>query len=279
MNELSPEAKVLFRVARDAFSPSASRVMATYAALEARASVPTSKAPAPSGSATLSPTGWGLWRLIGLGVLVTIGTGYAVIGSRFLSEANNLVADDFARGLDAKSVAPREPVTSPQTSPAVRQASDLQEDEAVSASVKRDKVVGVSKVRDARSTSHQRRKPNAPIARPLASEDIDDSLSQEIALLRGARAALERRDAAEALVLLDRHKTLYPLGTLKQEQLVTRVLALCVLGRDLEARAVAREFMRVAPASPHLARIRASCAGALGSASNRAKGHSQARGE
>lgn len=48
--------------------------------------------------------------------------------------------------------------------------------------------------------------------------------------------------------------------SLQQEQLVTRILALCILRRNREARALARALQRAARRSPHLARIHASCA-------------------
>jgi hypothetical protein len=269
MNELSPEAKVLFRVAQDAFSPSVSRLMATYTALEARASVHTSEAPAASGNAALNPAGWSVWRLIGLGVLVTLGTGSAVLGARYFSEANNrssesTTTDSIARPFKSEPDVPQEPVISSEKLPSVLRSSAPLKDKTTSASTKGDKVIGLSKAREAHRDSHQSRKPSERLAPPSVSNEIDDSLSREIALLTAARAALDRRDAAEALVLLDRHRTLYPLGTLKQEQLVTRVLALCLLGRTSDARAVARELKRAAPRSPHLARIRSSCAGELG---------------
>lgn len=266
MNELSPEAKILLRFARDAFSPKASRLKATYAALEARASVPMREAPTPSGNLAFDPTQWGLWRLIGVGVLVTLGTGSAVLGARFLSEtkvqsSEPAVADSVTRNSESRSNFFREPNDPSVSSPSIHRSSEPQDDEATSAPVKGDSIVGISKGGKGRRDSRLYRKSSKRSKRLFVSDDIDDSLSQEIALLRSARAALDRRDAARALALLDQHRALYPLGTLQQEQLVTRVLALCVLGRDSEARAAARELKRAAPRSPHLARIRASCAG------------------
>jgi hypothetical protein len=84
-------------------------------------------------------------------------------------------------------------------------------------------------------------------------------LAPELALLRDARAALDRHDPQTALSLLDRHAQRYPAGTLQQERLATRALALCALGRGAEAAAAARELARVAPGSPYLASVRAAC--------------------
>jgi hypothetical protein len=87
----------------------------------------------------------------------------------------------------------------------------------------------------------------------------DDSLARELALLRDARNALDRHDPARALALADQHAALFASGTMRQEQLATRVLALCALKRRAEAIAAERELTRIAPRSPHLMRIRSSC--------------------
>jgi len=111
--------------------------------------------------------------------------------------------------------------------------------------------------------------PEAPDARPeetlQTAEDeptsapVNDSLAGELALLRRARTALDRRDAQAALSFAKRHAALYPRGTLRQERLATQILALCGLQRPEEARVLVRELERVAPRSPHLMRIRTSC--------------------
>ncbi len=91
------------------------------------------------------------------------------------------------------------------------------------------------------------------------SAEVNDSLAGELALLRRARTALDRRDPQAALSLAKQHAALYPRGTLRQERLATQILALCGLQRPEEARVLVRELERVAPRSPHLMRIRTSC--------------------
>jgi hypothetical protein len=86
-----------------------------------------------------------------------------------------------------------------------------------------------------------------------------DTLGGEVSVLRDARVALERGDARKALNLLDRHAALHPRGALVEEQLAARALSLCALGRAAEARSVSARLERLAPRSPHLPRIRASC--------------------
>jgi hypothetical protein len=77
-------------------------------------------------------------------------------------------------------------------------------------------------------------------------------------ILRDARAQL-KGDPEKALNTLDRHAQLHPHGTLAEEQLAARALALCSLGRTAEARAVMAKLERVAPRSPHLLRVKSSC--------------------
>lgn len=94
---------------------------------------------------------------------------------------------------------------------------------------------------------------------PANAPEADDSLAPELALLREARAALDRHDPLTALSLLDRLAQRYPAGTLQQERLAARARALCALGRGAEADATAHELARVAPGSPYLASVRAAC--------------------
>lgn len=89
---------------------------------------------------------------------------------------------------------------------------------------------------------------------------IADTLTEELALLRGARAALERGEAERALVFLDRHEERFEHGVLTQERLATRALALCATGQTVDARRTARVLQQLAPRSPHLMRLRSSCA-------------------
>jgi hypothetical protein len=98
-----------------------------------------------------------------------------------------------------------------------------------------------------------------PSSLALGSPHPDGSLPAELSLLRSARAALEGGDASGALTLLDSYARSYPHGTLQEEMLASRVLALCALGRVEEARGSARRLELIAPRSLHLAQVRASC--------------------
>jgi hypothetical protein len=99
----------------------------------------------------------------------------------------------------------------------------------------------------------------APTSAAKPTPPADDSLALEIALVRSARRALARGDAHEALTYTQQYAARFPNGRLRQERLATRVLALCALHRNGEARAATQSLEEMAPRSPHLMRIRASC--------------------
>jgi hypothetical protein len=98
----------------------------------------------------------------------------------------------------------------------------------------------------------------API---VTAEPVDTALREEVSFLRAAHLALDRGDATRALGLLDRYADAYPRGTLEEESLATRALSLCALARVAAAKDVARRLESLAPRSPYLTRVRASCAG------------------
>jgi hypothetical protein len=85
------------------------------------------------------------------------------------------------------------------------------------------------------------------------------SVEAEMLLIGEAREALQSRDAAHALLLLDEHADRFPSGALGEERDALRVTSLCALGRVAEARAAASQFLRASPDSPHAGRVRASC--------------------
>jgi hypothetical protein len=100
----------------------------------------------------------------------------------------------------------------------------------------------------------------APPAAPAQSKVVDDSLAREIALLKRARAALDRKDPRAALAITDEYAAQFASGVMRQERLATRVLALCALHRRADAVDAKHELERIAPRSPHLMRLRTSCA-------------------
>jgi outer membrane protein assembly factor BamD (BamD/ComL family) len=81
-------------------------------------------------------------------------------------------------------------------------------------------------------------------------------------MLADVQRALKAGRAAMALDALDRYTEQCPEGLLLEEATVSRVLALCALGRVQDARRWADEFLRRYPTSPLLPRVQATCSGA-----------------
>ncbi|HVR20495.1 MAG TPA: hypothetical protein VMS65_12380 [Polyangiaceae bacterium] len=102
----------------------------------------------------------------------------------------------------------------------------------------------------------ERRAADVPGAVPTGAA----SLAEETRLLQAAQRELARKNTSVALALLDEHATRFPRGALAQERSAARVLALCDLGRSGDARRAAQAFIRSAPQSPLVPRLRASCA-------------------
>jgi hypothetical protein len=84
-------------------------------------------------------------------------------------------------------------------------------------------------------------------------------LERELAFLAEVQAALKRGDAAEALRRLDGHRT--DDTEFMAERRAARVLALCAVGSDEQARQALAEFLRAHPTSPQRAAVEGSCAG------------------
>jgi len=106
-------------------------------------------------------------------------------------------------------------------------------------------------------------KPTA-IVRPVvtaAPVPTTPSIEEETSLLLTSQGALREGDAARALALLDDHARRFPNGALAEERDASRVLALCALGRTVEAKTAGQTFLAAHPRSPAAARVRASCGG------------------
>ena len=82
------------------------------------------------------------------------------------------------------------------------------------------------------------------------------SLADEVARLDGARRALSAHEPDVALGTLDAYRANHPQGTLAPEALRLRVEAWLAKGDSRRARALAHEFLRAYPQSPHAATLR-----------------------
>jgi hypothetical protein len=122
-----------------------------------------------------------------------------------------------------------------------------------------------------------------PVAEAKAARSVRperSTLAEETRLLERARAALAAGDPAGALGLATEHTRTYPRGALAEEAAVTRILALCRLGRTLEASGATARFLALSPKSPLRGRVEASCGGSsLSVTDRRAPGHSGVEGD
>ena len=94
-----------------------------------------------------------------------------------------------------------------------------------------------------------------PVLRARPTRD----LAAELAQLRGITEALRMRAGEEALQRAEAYLRAQPPGAFAPEARLHRVEALCLLGREEEARAAAAQFVRELPSSSLRARITAVC--------------------
>jgi len=87
------------------------------------------------------------------------------------------------------------------------------------------------------------------------------SFYEELAYLRRAQAALRRQESALALGLMQSLDRLSSGGALLSERAMTKVLSLCLLDRQEEALAIARELLVSEGGSLYTERLSRSCAG------------------
>ena len=98
-----------------------------------------------------------------------------------------------------------------------------------------------------------------PAARTATNAEEAPNLAREIELVQGARAALARGDASEALRMLDVHDHEFPSGTLGPEARVLRIEALVRAGGDrnvARANALGDAFLAEHPSGPQARRVR-----------------------
>lgn len=103
-----------------------------------------------------------------------------------------------------------------------------------------------------------KRRPEAPMLSERMPNQ-ESSLSAEVASLREIQAFLAVGDGARALAASDRYLAEHRAGTLRDEHLAARVLALCLVGDETRARAAARLFVATSGASPLVPRLAHSC--------------------
>jgi hypothetical protein len=91
---------------------------------------------------------------------------------------------------------------------------------------------------------------------PVSAPRRQDALTQEVALLSRAVAALNAGRAGEALTTLNEHQRQFPRGVLGVERKAAKAQALCSLGRLSEGRA---ELAHLSPKSTAASRAKQVC--------------------
>ncbi|HEY1956089.1 MAG TPA: hypothetical protein VGH28_10755 [Polyangiaceae bacterium] len=92
---------------------------------------------------------------------------------------------------------------------------------------------------------------HARVAAPVAS-----SITQQVAALDRARAALDAGDPARAVRLVDAYESEYASGAFVQEAEVVRIESLVRAGKTADADRAGKHFLASYPRSPHDARVR-----------------------
>lgn len=298
MTELSPDAKKLFETAREAFSPDEARLHALHSALQARLAAPSATATAATKVALLTKTTALIGLGLVTAAVISVKTFAPQAVPQAVSQAPVHVSAPIVTTSSLSTRAAQPPAAEEVAAAATPSASAtavapsamptrvLEPTVAAAVvvpklSVARATVQSPTRVTPrAQTTSREAPPTTAIVARapemPIATERETptpepavreqpiapraDNLADELALMQRAHAALERGDAAAALGVLDQHEERFSRGILTQERIATRALALCSVGRTAEARSAARGLLRLAPRSPHLVRLRASCA-------------------
>jgi len=98
-----------------------------------------------------------------------------------------------------------------------------------------------------------------PEPKSIAPHRVTSPLDSELGLLRRAYLELNASRPARAIEALDEHAYRFPKGELVEAREVARMLALCGLDREPDARALARKFLKARPGSPFSGRVRALC--------------------
>lgn len=95
---------------------------------------------------------------------------------------------------------------------------------------------------------------------PAAAVDADvDPLQAELALMARARAALKAEQHANAVKLLDEHAKRFPKGTFARERDLSRIRALCELGKKNRAKKIGRRYLEQ-EGSVMASKVQATCA-------------------
>jgi hypothetical protein len=228
---MSPEARRVVQLARQARSPTAEdkrRIRAAVAVGVATAAIATPAAAAGASTKMAGALGalGGARAVVAIGLAVSTSVG---VGAYWHLHAS---ARHAVKAPIAAAAQPSEPVLAPPLATIPAEPAPL----------------------PPAPTERTREEPARPRAAP------QDPLAAELTLLHAAKEAWQEGQARSALELVQKHARLYPHSQLASEREALRVFALCGLGRTSEAREAASVVLTKAPGSPFRAAIEESCA-------------------
>ena len=299
MTELSDEARALFDAARSAHEPSGhdrqqvrQSVLLRVGAVAAASSLTRAGSGATAGAGTTTA---GVWAgkivaakvVLGLALMGSVGTGAYYVtrspaeGSRApqakrctqceLPPAKESRATDGERPRIASNpqpppIAPERnskvaPAAKPSPEPAI--ASRRHHSEALDRAVATGSNEPPPQIGSARAVSAfpMDTAPVAPATAAPPEVQPSSGLTLEAQGLSLVQQALRDGRGTDALALLDLQERTFHGGKLDLERQAARIIALCAVGRQAEARAFAIRFLARAPNSFLAARVRNTCAG------------------
>jgi hypothetical protein len=98
-----------------------------------------------------------------------------------------------------------------------------------------------------------------PARRGAPTPEAPSSLAEELVRFNPVREALNAEKPLQALAALDAYDRAFPSGTFRAESQLSRVTALCQLGRGDEAQRLRDDFVRRHPGSHLAPRMREVC--------------------
>ncbi|AKF11139.1 hypothetical protein DB32_008288 [Sandaracinus amylolyticus] len=228
----------MLRVARDARTPSAEdrarieRKLAAAVAIGAGAAVGGAAGSAAASGAGAAAAGAGAWVVKGLGAMLVVGVlgAGAVVVTRSSTPPPQEPAPVVVTPPE-HAVIEEVPVEAPPQEIAAAEAPVVDEPEA----------------------------PRRARRRASASSSSED-LAEELELLHSAQRAWRSGDGARTLALVSEHEDRFARSQMAPERTALRILALCDVGREAEARRLATRFLRTARQSPLRRSVEESCA-------------------
>jgi hypothetical protein len=176
----------------------------------------------------------------------------ALLGAGATYVALSVTPAQPAADVAQRRVPPAAIESAPRASETVKEAPEVQGVAGVPVEQAIAPAAANDSARPARAPALARSERTRQAARTAQASELD--------LLHRAQAAWRSGQARSALGLLDEHRARFPRSALGVERDALRALSLCELGRDGEAKALARKVLAREPRSPLRAALQQSCA-------------------